>query len=334
MMTEPFYAFANMVLDSSLPLPELQRRAGAPNCRIDLAPAPPTADDAWPCPSPREIRKNDGGHGYTIDFGGTARFEVSADGDHVCCRPAAGVSDAVLRHLLLDHVLPRVLCLRGLLVLHASTLRAPDGRAVAFLGASGAGKSTLAASLVAAGWRLLADDALVIEGSEGRPTAVPTYPGLRLWPDSAACLASGSEPADQNGNPGRVPKPSRDVARRAELAGSTRDPAAAKLRFDAASLGGGHVFSTTPASLARVYVVADEIMSGPPTVDRVAAGEALRRAFEEELRLADADRPSLQASLDRIATSGVLPLFRRLSYPRDFEVLPALHAAIERDLGT
>jgi len=30
----------------------------------------------------------------------------------------------------------------------------------------------------------------------------------------------------------------------------------------------------------------------------------------------------------------VLPLFRRLSYPRDFEVLPALHAAIEKDLGT
>ena len=223
-MTEPFYAFANLVLDSSLPLPELQRRAGAaPNCRIDLAPAPPAADDAWPCPSPREIRKDDGGHGYTIDFGGTARFEISADGDHVCCRPAAGTSDAALRHLLLDHVLPRVLCLRGLLVLHASTLRAPDGRAVAFLGASGAGKSTLAASLVAAGWRLLADDALVIEASEGRPTAVPTYPGLRLWPDSAAWLASGSEPADQNGNPGRVPKPSRDVARRAELAGSTRD---------------------------------------------------------------------------------------------------------------
>ena len=194
-MTEPFYAFANLVLDSSLPLPELQRRAGAaPNCRIDLAPAPPAADDAWPCPSPREIRKDDGGHGYTIDFGGTARFEISADGDHVCCRPAAGTSDAALRHLLLDHVLPRVLCLRGLLVLHASTLRAPDGRAVAFLGASGAGKSTLAASLVAAGWRLLADDALVIEGSEGRPTAVPTYPGLRLWPDSAAWLASGSEP--------------------------------------------------------------------------------------------------------------------------------------------
>jgi len=112
------------------------------------------------------------------------------------------------------------------------------------------------------------------------------------------------------------------------------DPAAAKQRLDAASLGGSHVFSTTPASLARVYVVADEIPSGPPTVAPVAAGEALRRAFEEELRLADADRPSLQASLDRIATSGVLPLFRRLSYPRDFEVLPALHAAIERDLGT
>ena len=306
-MTEPFYAFANLVLDSSLPLPELQRRAGAaPNCRIDLAPAPPGADDAWPCPSPREIRKDDGGHGYTIDFGDTARFEISADGDHVCCRPAAGTSDAALRHLLLDHVLPRVLCLRGLLVLHASTLRAPDGRAVAFLGASGAGKSTLAASLVAAGWRLLADDALVIEASEGRPTAVPTYPGLRLWPDSAAWLASGSQPAD---------------------------PEAAKLRFDAASLGGSHVFSMTPASLARVYVVADE-MSGPPTVDHLAAGEALRRAFEEELRLADADRPSLQASLDRIATSGVLPLFRRLAYPRDFEVLPALHAAIEKDLGT
>ena len=307
MMTEQRYAFANLVLESSLPLPELQRCAGAsPNCRIDLAPAAPT-DGAWPSPSPspREIRKQDGGHGYTIDFGGAARFEVSAGGDSVCCRPAPGATDAALRHLLLDHVLPRVLCLRGLLVLHASALRAPDGRAVAFLGASGAGKSTLAASLVAGGWRLLADDALVIEGGAVGPTAVPTYPGVRLWPDSAAWIASGSEPAD---------------------------PAAAKLRVDPASLGGSPVFSTAPASLARVYIVADDIGSGPPTVDPVAAGEALRRAFEEELRLADADRPSLQASFDRIATSGVLPLFRRLSYPRMFEALPALHAAIERDL--
>jgi hypothetical protein len=305
-MTEPFYSFANLVLESSLPLPELQRCAGPPNCRIDLEPAPPSAGDAWPCRSPREIRKQDGGHGYTIDFAGAARFEVSAGGDRVCCRPAAGASDAALRHLLLDQVLPRVLCLRGLLVLHATALRAPGGRAVAFLGASGAGKSTLAASLVAAGWRLVADDALVIEDGEDGPTAVPTYPGLRLWPDTAAWLASGSKPAD---------------------------PMAAKLRVDPASFGGSHVFSTTPASLARVYVVDDEIGSGPPTVDPIGAGEALRRAFEEELRLADADRPSLQASLDRIATSGVLPLFRRLSYRRVFEGLPALGAAIERDLA-
>jgi len=306
-MTEPFYAFANLVLESSLPLPELQRCAGVPsNCRIDLAPAPPSADDAWPGRSPREIRKQEGGRGYTIDFADAARFEVSAEGDRVCCRPAAGISDAALRHLLLDHVLPRVLCLRGLLVFHASALRAPDGRAVAFLGASGTGKSTLAASLVAAGWRLVGDDALVIEGGQDGPTAVPTYPGVRLWPDTAAWLAAGSEPAD---------------------------PTAPKRRVDAASLGSHHGFSTTPASLARVYVVADEIIAGSPTVDRVAASEALRRAFEEELRLADADRPSLQASLDRIATSGVLPLFRRLSYPRLFEALPALHAAIERDLG-
>src|SRR5262245_7445645 len=304
-MTKPFYAFANLILESSLPLPELQRRAAAaPNCRIDLAPASPRAGDAWPSRPPREIRKHDDGRGYTIDFAGVARFEVSAGGDRVCCRPAAGVSDAALRHLLLDHVLPRVLCLRGLLVLHASALRAPDGRAVAFLGASGAGKSTLAASLVAAGWRLLADDALVIEDGEDGPTAVPTYPGVRLWPDTAAWLAAGAEPAD---------------------------PDAPKIRVDTSSLGGGHVFATTPASLARVYVVADEIVSAP-AVDRVAAGEALHRAFEEELRLGDADRPSLQASLDRIATSGVLPLFRRLSFPRVFEVLPALRAAIERDL--
>jgi hypothetical protein len=300
------YAFAGLVLDSALPLPELPPAADArPGCTVDLGSPEaaydrPTGDAVW------TIRPAAEGQGFTIDVAGGARFVVAAAGDAVLCVPVAGVAESVVRHLLLDHVLPRVLSLRGALVLHASALRAPDGRAVAFIGPSGAGKSTVAASLVASGWPLLSDDALVVERQGDRPVAVPTYPGLRLWPDAASWLATDPD----------------------------RPPAGAdKLRFDAASFGRAPGFSAAPVPLGRLYFLETDPDLEAPAVTRVSSGEALRELFEGELRLAAADRPSLQRSFDRIGGSGVIPLCRRLSHRRGREGLPAIRRAIEADLA-
>jgi hypothetical protein len=70
----------------------------------------------------------------------------------------------------------------------------------------------------------------------------------------------------------------------------------------------------------------------PPTIAPVTPARALRAAFEAQLRLVNVDRPSLQGAFDRIAASGVLPLFRRLSFPRAIGALPAVHAELRADL--
>lgn len=80
---------------------------------------------------------------------------------------------------------------RGHLVLHGSVVQR-DGDAIGFVGSSTWGKSTLAAAMVARGWRLVADDILVIAGlgggAEGPPTVLPVAPAMRLAAASAAMV--------------------------------------------------------------------------------------------------------------------------------------------------
>ena len=131
--------------------------------------------------------------GYRLRFPDLADFEVSRAGDHITCRPVARLAGSTLRHLLLDQVLPLALSRSGRLVLHASAVHIPRLGSVAFVGPTGCGKSTLAAALGLRGCQVVTDDCLVVDHGEKsfeKPAslAVPGYPGLRLWRDSARGL--------------------------------------------------------------------------------------------------------------------------------------------------
>ncbi len=93
-------------------------------------------------------------------------------------------------HALLDHVLPRVVAMRGDLALHAAGVVGPRG-AVILLGGSGTGKTTLSVSLALAGWPLLDDDGIRILVQDGIRIAMPGYPSVRLRSDSVAVMSSG-----------------------------------------------------------------------------------------------------------------------------------------------
>src|SRR4030095_13720757 len=93
-----------------------------------------------------------------------------------------------IRHLVLDQALPLALAATGALVVHASAV-AIGGRAILLAGRAGAGKSTLAAFLAGHRMQVLADDGALLDGGPAEVRVLPSYPGLRLYRDSAAAAA-------------------------------------------------------------------------------------------------------------------------------------------------
>jgi hypothetical protein len=104
------------------------------------------------------------------------------------------IGSSRLRHVLLDHVFPRVLTMLGERVLHGALLSV-GGHGIAIIGPSGAGKSTLAAALNMRSLELHSDDVFVLRRSAKGFLAQGAYPSLRLWPDSLKQLFPSGRPA-------------------------------------------------------------------------------------------------------------------------------------------
>lgn len=126
------------------------------------------------------------GPAWLLDFTGFCTFRIDPAGRLIeyAPEPCAGTSTIV--HLLLDHALPRLLSLLpNYFVLHASAWIVKNVAVIA-LGQSGAGKSTLASRFGAEGFPILTDDCLVLhQDPQNREWgALPSYPSVRLWPDS------------------------------------------------------------------------------------------------------------------------------------------------------
>lgn len=131
------------------------------------------------------VAKNDSG--YLMRIHDIADFYLSSDSKKIsyCFNDYSNRNTII--HLLLDHILPMAISNQGRLVLHASAV-SYGGESIAFIGESGAGKSSLAGALLKAGCSLITDDFLILEKIENAYFCIPSYPDLRLWPDSADSL--------------------------------------------------------------------------------------------------------------------------------------------------
>ena len=101
--------------------------------------------------------------------------------------PEPGVTLESLRPVILGSSFSILLQQRGQLVLHASSV-AIQGQAIAFLGNSGWGKSTLVAMLHAQGHTFITDDVLPIRLDATPPRVSPSYPEVRLLPETLTRL--------------------------------------------------------------------------------------------------------------------------------------------------
>lgn len=311
------YQFFGLILRSNVPLPELVPANGQePECTFQLLPVAQCGPASgpwfhhWRLPNGTiwlSCAKQ--GPSYWLHFPALADFLVSASGKEIRCFPDTETPMETIRHLFLDQVVPRVLSQQGRLVLHASAVAAPEG-AIAFLGESGQGKSTLCASFCESGYPLLADDCLLTTEVRGRFFGVPSYPGLRLWPDVAAALLGQEAP---------------DLAPVAHYTEKKRlGPSSGPLPF-----------CTESVPLARLYLLASsDEATLPPSITLVPLSrrEAFLELVRHTYRLDITDREHLRKDFERLSRLTAAPLFRRLTIPRDLALLPAVRAAILADL--
>ena len=98
--------------------------------------------------------------GYRFVAGGAPVFRIAGDGSWIA---ATGAGDPARTGYHLRGFLAKVAALLGMPVLHASSVRQPDGTALLFVGKSGAGKTTSARAFARAGCELLSEDKVVVE---------------------------------------------------------------------------------------------------------------------------------------------------------------------------
>jgi hypothetical protein len=237
------------------------------------------------------LAKEDPEHRLVVHLDGAAIIVVSADNETIVVHPEVADAD-VISHLVVDHVLPRVLARRGYTVLHATCVAYRD-RAVAFVGASGAGKSTLAMSAVQGGARLLADDCLVLDNCGTEFDVLASYAGSRLWSDSASALDVDPSGALVNGT------------------GKSR------VRLDVALESGAR------ARLAAVFVL--ERGNTDLAVEAMDPAEAFWR-LGENAYVYDGRQHAFDGLGSLVDTTPVY----RLRYPTSYASLPAVHAAIQQ----
>jgi hypothetical protein len=246
--------------------------------------------------------------GYLLRFPKLADFTIDSAGhDIVCIEAAEGVTAVTLRHLAIDHVMPRVLNLLGIESLHATAVAAPVG-AIAFIGDAGMGKSTLAASFHLSGLESFCDDCLVLRDVGERIMATPAYPGVRLWDDSFKALMSESERG----------LPVAQYTSKTRLLGDT-----SSFHFDR-------------LPLVRIYLLerpaGTDAAGTAPMVTAVSPSEAFPILVGASFPLDLTDHAMLARHFRFITRISAEVPIRRLMIPNDFSALPTVRATVIADL--
>jgi len=238
-------------------------------------------------------------------------FLVSPDGRRIACRALNGVSSETFQTYLVSQTLSFALLKQGIEPLHA-TVVVVQGQAVAFLGDCGYGKSSLGAAFLHAGHRLLTDDVLVTSRDTGRHDLVLAHPGpprLKLFPTIAA----------------------RMLGRR--RSGARLNPGTSKLILPLTE--SEHCATAVP--LKAIYVLRPPAPAHrrprQATIRPLSRRQACLALIANTFNTVITEPARLARQLDRAAELASVVPVKSLSYPRRLSHIPAVLAAIRKDLA-
>jgi hypothetical protein len=316
------YRICDLALASNIPLPELTAATVFPvDCQFELLPPgnPESGNFTWFHhwtieEDNAEDNEEEGGkeawahfartsEGYLLRFPSCGDFFLSADPLRIQCRPLPSLPEVTVRHLLLDQVIPLVLSRRESIVLHASAVLTTHG-VIAFAGKSGQGKSTLAASFAQMGCAIVSDDCLVLRAKHGTWIALPSYPGVRMWPSTAEELVGKNTFT-------------------ADVAHYT-----VKRRVSDTDL---LPFANSPAPIKRLFFLADE--TSTVSIQRLAPARAFVSLVEFAYNLDIQDAAFLRRQFDAVGQlTEDIPAYA-IHFRRQFASLPAVWDTVLNHLG-
>ncbi len=242
-----------------------------------------------------------GPQAFLIRFPDQADFEIALGNSQVKAFPLPDLSSAALDTLYRNSILPIIGNHAGGLNLHGSAVAMGAGEgegALAFMGLSRRGKTTLAGAFAAAGHPFLSEDTVALERSGEHYLVQPMRPVLRVFHDSAHFLLGQAPDWD-------------DEDSKSEVDASGLLPFAdrpAPLR---------HIFLLGPGEAHRVVIT------------RLGEVEALAQLMQQAFVLDVEDKPRLRAHFERVAILAAKVPCHLLDYPRRYDHLPQVIAAIE-----
>lgn len=124
---------------------------------------------------------------FFLTFDNVGNF-FSHKGETIIIEKHRSATNKDIRALLLTTVLGVVLNQRKLFPVHASSVLIKDS-AILISGSSGVGKSTLASYFAKEGYPVITDDISAIKIVDELPYIIPSFPSLKLWPDSIKKLS-------------------------------------------------------------------------------------------------------------------------------------------------
>jgi len=211
----------------------------------------------------------------------------------------------MLRHLLLNQIIPRYLATSGRLVLHAAAVTLANGKSIAFLGNSGFGKSTLVSSFHRHGARLINDDCILLEYRGNGVNAIGGLVGIRLFPDSVNAVFD-------------------------EAAGFTNyTPYTDKQQLFLKNEAGGE--PPQPCVLDAMFLLNDprEEPADTVSIEPVSGSQAMMAMIYSAFSLDPSDKKMIVNNFHNVgqAVGEHLGLYS-LQYPRDHERLAEVRAAV------